>query len=173
MPAILTIVQHTPLWVFAVLAVLMWLGLQGFRSRTVPIWRLLVTPAIFILWGASSIATRSLSSPVVVADWLAAAALTAAIAWTTSRLDNVEINRQQQTVRLPGSTFPLIRNLLIFTAKYALGVAVTVIPAWRSELVLWDIAVSGASAGYFLGWLVRFALIYRRASGTTYAEQVQ
>jgi hypothetical protein len=45
-----------------------------------------------------------------------------------------------------------------------LGVALVLAPAFRSELSLADTAVSGATAGYFLGWLARFAAIYRRTA---------
>jgi hypothetical protein len=34
-------------------------------------------------------------------------------------------------------------------------------PASRDGLLLWDVGVSGLTAGYFLGWLVRFTLKYR------------
>jgi hypothetical protein len=34
-------------------------------------------------------------------------------------------------------------------------------PEARGQLAVWDFAVSGASAGYFFGWVVRFTLAYR------------
>jgi hypothetical protein len=88
----------------------------------------------------------------------------AAIAWTTTRLDGVRIDRARQRVSLPGSALPLIRNLLIFSAKYGLAVAVAIAPASRASLAFWDVAVSGASAGYFLSWLARFVSAYRRTT---------
>jgi hypothetical protein len=115
---------------------------------------------------------QSTSAPILVADWSAAAVVGAAIAWTTSRLDRIKIDRVQRQVSLPGSTSTLIRNVLIFSAKYGLGAAAAMMPVWRSELVLWDIAVSGASAGYFLGWLARLAQAYRRAAEPNLTEQV-
>jgi hypothetical protein len=48
MEQILRIVEHTPLWVFALFAVLVAFGLQALRPRTLPIWRLLVIPAVFV-----------------------------------------------------------------------------------------------------------------------------
>jgi hypothetical protein len=172
MPNILIVPQHTPWWVFAVFALLTWLGSQALRPRDVPVWRLLVTPAIFIGWGVTSLVVQSTAAPILVADWLATAAVGATIAWSTSRLDNIRIDRAQQRVSLPGSASTLIRNLLIFSAKYGLGAAAAMMPAWRPELAMWDIAVSGASAGYFVGWLARLALAYRRASEPNLAEQV-
>jgi hypothetical protein len=134
MPSITNILLNTPLWVFGLLAVLTWLGVQALQARTLPIWRVLATPAIFIAWGIASLVERSLSSPILVAD------------------------------SLSGSAFPIIRNLLIFAVKYGLGVALVLAPAFRYELSLADTAVSGATAGYFLDWLARFAAIYQRAA---------
>jgi len=171
MTSMLNVLQHTPWWAFAVFALLIWLGWQALWPRDVPVWRLLITPAIFIGWGIASLIIQSTSAPMVVADWSATAAIGAAIAWTTSRFDGVGIDRERQLVSLPGSASTLIRNLLIFSAKYGLAAAAAMTPAWRSELALWDIAVSGASAGYFLGWLARLALAYRRPSEPTLAER--
>ena len=114
-----------------------------------------------------------MSSPILIADWSAAAAVGAAIAWTTTRLHDVAIDRARQLVSLAGSALPLIRNLLIFSAKYGLGVAVAIAPASKSGLAVWDIAVSGASAGYFLGWLLRLASAYRRPTNQNLAAQAQ
>jgi hypothetical protein len=155
------------------LVLLIWLGFQALKPRTLLIWRLLITPAVFIGWGVTSLALQSVSSPILIADWWVAAIVGAAIAWTTSRLHNVGIDRARHLVSLPGSTFPLIRNLLIFSAKYGLAVAVAIVPASHSDLAVWDIAVSGASAGYFLGWLMRFASTYRRTSDQNPAAQMQ
>jgi hypothetical protein len=68
---------------------------------------------------------------------------------------------------------PLIRNVLIYSAKYGLGVAVAIAPASKPDLAVWDIAVSGASAGYFLGWLLQFASAYRRTTDQNLAAQAQ
>ena len=156
------ILLHTPWWVFAVFAVLLVLGIQALRPRVIPAWRLLATPAIFIGWGLVSLALRlTASSPALAPDWLLAAALGAGLAWITTRPDAVRI--VAEGIAVPGSPLPLARNLLIFSAKYALTVAAVLAPARQGEIALWDIAVSGISAGYFLGWLVSLALVYLRS----------
>ena len=169
MSGILVVLQHVPLWVFAVFALLIWFGVQGLSARTVALRRLLVTPAVFIGWGVIALALRSTTSPILIADWAAAAAIGAAIAWTTVRLDGVEIDRARGVLQLPGSWLPLVRNMTIFSAKFALALAIARVPAWRETLAAWDIAVSGASAGYFVGWLARLTLAYRRQQKTILA----
>jgi hypothetical protein len=39
-----------------------------------------------------------------------------------------------------------------------------VTPTLQDSLLPWDIGVSGISAGYFIGWLLRLALKYREGS---------
>jgi hypothetical protein len=45
-PTILTILAHTPLWVWPLYAVLLLLGLQRSRDSIVPLWRFLILPII-------------------------------------------------------------------------------------------------------------------------------
>jgi hypothetical protein len=161
MPSVFTIVQNTPWWVFALLALLIFLGVQALRPRIVAVWRLLVIPAVFIAWGLATLATRSFGSPVLLLDWLAACAAGAVIGWRTARLEGVTFDRVRGIVQVPGSAFPLVRNVVIFAAKYCLAAAMAIAPASRAGLLWWDVGVSGLAAGYFLCWLVRFAVKYR------------
>ena len=51
------ILTNTPLWVFALLAYLIWQGSQSLRPRTQPIWRMLIVPLVFFLMGVSRLVT--------------------------------------------------------------------------------------------------------------------
>jgi hypothetical protein len=171
MNPILTIVTNTPLWVFALFALLVVFGLQALRPRTLPIWRLLAIPLVFIAWGVISL-IRPGVSPFLVLDWLAAAAVGGAIAWALAREGDIRIDRAG-TIAVAGSALPLTRNMLIFSAKYAMNVAMAINPTRQADLAPWDAAVSGASAGYFLAWLAIFALAYRRALQSEPVAQIQ
>jgi len=163
MTALLNILHNTPWWVFVLFAVLLLLGAQALRTRTIPVWRLLVVPTVFIGWGVIGLIQQTTqSTPYLVADWLIGATIGAAFLWLTGRSLAVQIERDD-VVSVAGSALPLVRNMAIFIAKYGLGVAAALNPAARQSLAVWDIAVSGLSAGYFLAWLVIFALAYQRA----------
>jgi hypothetical protein len=155
------ILQGTPWWVYPLLALLVVLGLQATKPRDVPLARVLVAPAVFIAWGIVSLVARPSFSSGLVLGWLITASFGAALALLTIRGDAVRLDHARHLVHLPGSWLPLARNLLIFAAKYGLAVAAVLAPAARDQLALWDIAVSGASAGYFLAWLARLAVAYR------------
>jgi hypothetical protein len=171
MTALLNILEGTPLWVFAVFALLLWLGLQALRPRIVQTWRVFLTPAVFIAWGLATLAVNLAGAPMLVLDWLLAAGVGGALAMMTVRLPGLGVDRERGLVRLPASRLPLIRNMLIFGAKYVIAVAVARHPEWRAALAPWDIAVSGLALGYFLGWSLRFARAHRRAAGTDLAAR--
>jgi len=137
------------------------LGVQSLRQRTLGVWRLVLLPVTFIGWGLITLAVRSVEAPMLVADWLAAAAVGVAIGWMTTRLDTMTVHPRGRVVEMPGSVMPLVRNLVIFAVKYGLSAAEAVAPARQASLYPWDVGVSGLMAGYFAGWLVRFAIALR------------
>ena len=119
---ILPILQHTPAWVFAVLAALILTGVQAFRARVLPAWRLLLVPAIFIGWGVLSVAERSVLNPALSLDWIAAAALGSVLGMSTTRLRGYAFEADGR-VRVPGTPVTLVRTLTIFVVRYGLAVA--------------------------------------------------
>jgi hypothetical protein len=155
MPGPLTILQHSPWWIYPLLLLLVWFGVRGMRPRTLPIWRLAIVPLVFIGWGIVSILSRPTASGGLIADWLVCAAVGAGTARLSTRRMTVAIDSLRGKVTLQGSIGPLVRNLLVFAMKYAVGVAMALLPTRRAEIALLDIGVSGAMAGYFLGWLGR------------------
>jgi len=165
MPGPLTILQHSPWWIYPLLMLLVWFGVRGMRPRTLPIWRLAIVPLVFTGWGIVSILSRPTTSGGLIADWLVCAAIGASTAWLNTRRMTVAIDFLRGKVTLQGSFGPLVQNLLIFATKYAVGVAMALLPTRRAEIAVLDIGISGAMAGYFLGWLGRLTTIYRRGEG--------
>jgi hypothetical protein len=164
MPGPMSILQNTPVWAFGMFALLVVLGVQALGPGTIAVWRLLAVPLVFMVWGLITLATRSFASPVLSLAWLIGGAAGLLLAWRVARLDRLVVDRFRGVVLVPGSRVPLARNVIIFSVKYALAAAIAVSPEHRDSLLLWNFAVSGLMAGYFLGWLIRFALKYRMAA---------
>jgi hypothetical protein len=160
------VLGNTPIWVYALFALLVFMGAQRLRARTLPLRRVFITPAVFIAWGIVSLAIKPNISALLVGDWLAAVALGASVAVLAVRFPDLRVDREHRRVHLPGSIQPLVRNVVIFVTKYALAVAMAMTPAARDHLAFWDVAVSGLAAGYFLGWVGRLVAAYRRAPGS-------
>jgi hypothetical protein len=162
MTSILAFTQQTPWWVFTMLALLTVLGIQALKDRTLPLWRLLIVPAVFIGWGLASLLLQPGAPALLVADWIACALTGGAAGLATGRSQRFHVE-PSGAVAVKGSAFPLMRNLAIFIAKYGLTAAAAVQPMQREALAPWSIAVSGLAAGYFLGGLVPLLRAYRKS----------
>ncbi len=147
----IAVVTHTPPWVFAVLAYLIWMGARGLKARTLPVARIFITPAVFIVWGVFGAAGRHLPPGLNAAAWIGGAVIGALPGALTSPR-RVELDRAANRVHVEGSPFPLIRNLTLFGLRYGLAVAAATSPGDNPGLAVVATAVSGLSAGYFLGW---------------------
>src|SRR5258706_6103182 len=72
------ILANTPVWVFALLAYLLWLGWRSLRPRTQPIWRLLIVPLVFFLMGLSRLVMARDNGLEPLVAWLLSAPLLSA-----------------------------------------------------------------------------------------------
>jgi len=158
------VLQGTPAWAYALFALLFWLGSRRFKASTIPVGRLWIAPCAFIAWGLVALVQRGGEIDNVALHWLFAAAL-GAIGGALPRMV-VQIDRGRSLVRLPGSVTPLLRYLALFAAHYALNVAAALQPQMHDRFMQWDLYVSAVGAGYFIGWALRFAQVYRRAPHT-------
>ena len=159
MQVVTGILVHTPLWVWGLLALLIWLGTLSLRPRAQPLRRLLIVPAVFFLMGLSRLLLGGKSIDLI-AVWLLSAMLLAALALYTGPR-NVSIDRDTGYIRRPGSVLPLVRNILVFLLQYAVAVLTAMKLNVGIDVAMAGQAVSGACAGYFLGWTVALLRSYR------------
>ncbi|WP_426613615.1 DUF6622 family protein [Bradyrhizobium sp. McL0616] len=154
------VLTHTPLWVFALFAYLVWQGIQAMQPRTTPIWRALIVPVVFIVWGVSRIGFRHQGSAWPLLAWIAAALVLLPLGVLTPRPFEVDHTTGQIIRR--GSAFALIRNLIVFVPQYAVGVISAIDASDRALALIAGRAVSGATAGYFIGSTIALLIAYRR-----------
>jgi len=142
------ILTHTPIWVFPLFAYLVWLGIKAMRPCTVTIWRSLIVPVVFIVWGLSRLFSRAdVAGPL--AAWLGAAAVLLAIGLLTAR--PIELDHTTGEIKRPGSVVPLIRNITVFALQYTVAVITAIDPHDATTAAIVGRAVSGGTTGYFLG----------------------
>lgn len=126
---ILTILQHTPAWVWALLAGLLVLGGQQSRDRAVSPLRLVMLPLALMALGVSSLLGSLHLHPWSAALWLLAIGLAA---WAGSRWlvpAGARWDAATQRLLVPGSLLPMALILVIFGFKYTLGVYGALAPA--------------------------------------------
>lgn len=116
--AISSIVSHTPMWVFALLAGLIYLGLTQTQDRQLSLGRILLMPAVMTVWSVISL-NSSLHSPSALMLWGVSLLLTVGLAW--SLLPRPLVSYQAGLYHIKGSWQPLILILGIFIVKYAVA----------------------------------------------------
>jgi NhaP-type Na+/H+ and K+/H+ antiporter len=143
------IVTRTPIWVWAILAALIFLGAKALRPRTVKRFTVIIAPIAFLILGlTSSRGTLGFASWGI--SLVAAAAFTFFIWKPTAGARYVPEGDQ---LHMPGSAVPMILMLAIFLLNYIINVTLAINPALRSEL-LWQVGpgvVLGALSGLFAG----------------------
>ena len=162
MPSFLQIVAYTPLWVWPLMAFIVWMGLQGLRPRTVPAWRLAILPVVGLALSLASIAQSA--QPVLAATGWAVALLAALPLGAALGRRRAAQSLADGRIEIAGDWFMLAFGLSIFAARYALGVLFGIAPALKAE-PLWSGlagAVGGIVAGIGLGWLAGVILRARR-----------
>ncbi len=145
----LGIITHTPIWAWILLAYLVWQGIQAMQPRTTTIWRALIVPAVFIIWGLSRLGLGPQGSIAPLVAWIAAALVLLPVGVLTPRPFEVD-HATGQIVR-PGSIYPLIRNLIVFGLQYTVAVMAAIHADDHTVATIVGRAVSGATAGYFIG----------------------
>jgi uncharacterized protein DUF6622 len=140
---------HTPIWVFALLAYLVWQGISAMRPRTTTMWRSLLVPAVFIIWGLSRLLSDQQAGSGGLLSWILSASVLAPIGYAAAK--PFKLDRATGQITRPGSVLPLIRNVSVFALQYAVAVTTAVDPSGSTLASLMGRAVSGATTGYFLG----------------------
>lgn len=154
---ILAILQHTPLWVWALLAGLLVLGWQQGRSRAVHPWRLVILPLVLAALGASSLMASLHHLPWAAGLWLLAVAVGALIGGRWGVPAGVHWDAEARRLMVPGSLLPMALILVIFSFKYAVGVYSAMAPAAVAQpgFVIGVALFSGLFSGVFLGRTAR------------------
>ncbi|MCP3405328.1 DUF6622 family protein [Bradyrhizobium sp. CCGB01] len=153
---------HTPVWVWILFAYLVWQGVQAMQPRTTPIWRALIVPVVFIVWGISRIGFSPQDNAWPLVAWIAAALALLPLGVLTPQPFDVDHNTGE--IIRPGSAFALIRNVVVFSLQYAVGVISAIDASDRALAIIIGRAISGATAGYFIGSTIALLVAYRRKS---------
>jgi hypothetical protein len=132
------------------------------QPRTTPLWRALIVPVVFIVWGMSRMGFEHQDSAWPLVAWIAAALVLMPLGVLTPR--PFEVDHVTGQIIRPGSAFALIRNLIVFVLQYAVGVITAIDASDRALAIIIGRAISGATAGYFIGSTIALLIAYRRKS---------
>ena len=161
MPPILQIVTNTPIWVWALLAFLLLIGIRALRPATAPLWRVAILQVVFFVWGLYGLYSLHGLGLERVLPWAAALLGGTAIGMLIASVQPIRADKLRHLVRTAGGPLTLLLILLIFATKYEFGFLHATQPGLFAEPRFWisEIAISGVLAGMFIG---RFVGLWRQ-----------
>ena len=162
------ILIRTPIWVWGLFALLLWLGLKQAKPRSVGLRRITIMP--IAMMGLSLYGTVSAfgATPTLLLVWFASAAALVALVLRQPLPANTRYDSGTRVFQVQGSWVPLALMMGIFATKYFVGVASAMHPELTrdSAFALGFSALYGAFSGVFAAraaCLWRFALRQTRA----------
>ena len=148
---LIQILTHTPLYVWAILAFLVYRGMAAMRDRDVEVRKLVMIPAVMLVLSLQDMSAKFGLGGWALAAWaLAAAGM--ALAAGLAGSERIVASAVPGHVRVRGSRLPLVMMMAVFFTKYAASVAVAVAPQLRQD-TLFACIVCGLF-GVFNGWFV-------------------
>jgi hypothetical protein len=154
---ILQIITRTPVWVWALLALLIGLGYHQSKTRVLGLRRVMVIPAVLTLLSILGTVSAFGSSPQVLFTWLAAASLFAFVVLQLPLRAGHRYDAKTSKLHVLGSWVPMALMMGIFVNKYVVGVAFAMHPelAQNTTFALAFSALYGTFSGVFIGRAVR------------------
>ncbi|NVE01100.1 DUF6622 family protein [Massilia sp. BJB1822] len=161
--------SHAPIYVWAILAFLLYRGLAASKDRVQSYRSAFIIPSVMLVLGWQSVAHGfGLETPVGAA-WILGMLAGAGLAWMRSA--PVTVDRVAGVVVQRGSWLPLALMMAVFCGKYAVAVALSIQPALRGDLrfALPVCLAFGLFGGVFLGRLLRTVAAWNAHRGAAIA----
>ena len=174
---LIAIITHTPVWIWFLLAGLIYLGAAQLSARTASLQRVMIMPVVMTslsVWGTLSAFG---AAPAIVLCWLGAAALVAAMVMRKPLPAGTHYLADSREFALPGTWVPLALILSIFATKYTVGamLAMHARPTLQPAFGLACASLYGIFSGAFIGRAARlWKLAFSRLSdsgGVRFAGQ--
>ncbi len=163
----IAIVQHTPVWIWGLLAGLVALGLSQTRRREMSLTRVTILPLVMVALSLSGVFGAFGPSAVALGGW--AAGLGAALAFGRRLVAarGASFSEPTATIHVPGSWLPLVLIVALFAIKYGVGVSLAMHPALATDMPF-AAAISlayGCFSGLFLAQGLALRHLAKRPAG--------
>ena len=151
--SLIKIFSGVPIWVWAILAYLIYVGLQALKPRLIGLQRLIVMPLILI-----AAKFRMFSEPKA---WIYFAFFigSALIGFLVIRKADIKIYKDRKKILTPGSPLILLILISIFFTRFYAGYLQATNPEAFLRYLPIDLGISGLLSGYFSGQ--RFCYLFR------------
>ena len=155
----LDILQGTPLWVYAVFALICYYGLRARATTRESRRSLMIAPVILLIWSLWSV-NLGLHPLLALGAWIGGAVLGSLLAMLLFSSAGVILESGGEAILVPGTLKILGISLLFFAVKYWIGYQAAVHPEHVASVQM--LSISGAAAGFTVGLFCGRALkLYR------------
>jgi hypothetical protein len=160
------IIIHTPLWVWALLAFLIYRGIRSAADREIKFGRVFIIPLVMLGLSLHGIASTFGTGAEAMLVWLLFAIAAGLLAWHFSGYRTIMADPARGVIVQPGSWTPLMLIMGIFFTKYVVAVTLVLHPQYRQHAVFVTAicALYGVFNGIFIGSLLRIISVYRQAA---------
>jgi fucose 4-O-acetylase-like acetyltransferase len=168
---LLQIIARTPSWVFALFALLLWLGGRQLWAQSVSLKRAMLMPLAMAALSIYGVLSTFGHLPFALLGWAATAAAAGGVVLQRPPPAAIRYNAASRSFHVPASATPLVLMMGIFFTKYVAGVQVAMHPALANDtaFALATSTLYGAFSGIFAARalrLLKLAMRGNRASAT-------
>jgi len=146
---LLQIVQHTPLWVWALLVALVAYGLSQARDREVGLARITIVPLVLLALSFSGVVSTFAHATIAILAWAAGVVAAIALGRPLLKVRGASWSPEAGRLHVPGSWLPLALMLALFLLKYGVGVTLALNHAMATDTLFG--AACGLAYGSFSG----------------------
>jgi hypothetical protein len=165
---ILSILEHTPVWVWVTFCAVITLGILQIRTREVSAVRATVLPVVMIALSLSGVLSAFSQVPLALSAWLVGLGVSLKLAGRVMAVRGASWSAQTRHFRVPGSFVPLTMILGVFVTKYAAGAMLAINPSLAANMSVVIVLglVYGAFAGLFWARARSLRALIHGSSGT-------
>jgi len=146
---VLTVIIHTPIWVWPLYALLLFLGFQRTRDSNVPLWRVLILPAVVVLLALFGFVGAGPGGLPAILPGLAIGGLAG---WLLER-DGAAARLADGWLWLRGEWLSLAQIVLVLVFRYVTNAVSAMSPGLNADPT-WHLStlfISAALSAVFLG----------------------
>lgn len=175
---LLQIISSTPRWVFALFALLLWLGFKQLLASRISLLRTTIMPVAMTGLAVYGVISAFGDSPGALIGWAVSAIALAGLVLQRPLPDTTRYDAATRSFQVAGSALPLALMMGIFFTKYLVGVELVMHPelAHRHDLALAIGTIYGAFSGVFAGrgirlWMLAIRQDWQRPAGAVASAQ--
>src|SRR5277367_649222 len=116
------ILRHTPVWVWGLLALLLYFGYRRSKPHSLAKQRVIILPGVMILLSVFGMWSAFGASTAALVPWLCGALLAIFLNRLLPSPKGVSYDLVTRRFAVPGSWVPMILMMSIFLTKYVVGV---------------------------------------------------